>query len=132
MTVPISGGSGGEARDGWTAMIDPSGGASLIVAAPRFRRRQDDVTLGLLRAPSPSRSPCAALQCGPDYIDPAFHEVAAGRPSYNLDSWAMGAGLIATLAATASIDTELSVAEGVMGLCRRRRGARAIGVRNHR
>jgi cobyrinic acid a,c-diamide synthase len=56
------------------------------------------------------------FKCGPDYIDPAFHEVAAGRPSYNLDSWAMGTDLIATLAATASMDTEISVAEGVMGL----------------
>ena len=56
------------------------------------------------------------FKCGPDYIDPAFHEVAAGRPSYNLDSWAMGADLIATLAATASMDTDISIAEGVMGL----------------
>jgi cobyrinic acid a,c-diamide synthase len=56
------------------------------------------------------------FKCGPDYIDPAFHEVAAGRASYNLDSWAMGADLIATLAATTSMDADIAIAEGVMGL----------------
>jgi cobyrinic acid a,c-diamide synthase len=56
------------------------------------------------------------FKCGPDYIDPAFHEVAAGRPSYNLDSWAMGKELIATLATGVSTGADISIAEGVMGL----------------
>jgi cobyrinic acid a,c-diamide synthase len=56
------------------------------------------------------------FKCGPDYIDPAFHEIAAGRPSFNLDSWAMGENLIATLATEASSGATISIAEGVMGL----------------
>jgi cobyrinic acid a,c-diamide synthase len=56
------------------------------------------------------------FKCGPDYIDPAFHEVAAGRPSFNLDSWAMGEGLIANLATKVSADPDIYIAEGVMGL----------------
>jgi cobyrinic acid a,c-diamide synthase len=56
------------------------------------------------------------FKCGPDYIDPAFHEIAAGRPSYNLDSWAMGEDLIATLATKVSAGADICIAEGVMGL----------------
>jgi cobyrinic acid a,c-diamide synthase len=97
-------------------MIHPAGPPGLIIAAPRSGAGKTTVTLGLLRALRRRGLAVQPFKCGPDYIDPAFHEVAAGHPSYNLDSWAMGAGLIATLAATASMDAEISVAEGVMGL----------------
>ena len=97
-------------------MIHPAGPPGIIIAAPRSGAGKTTVTLGLLRALRRLGHRVQPFKCGPDYIDPAFHEVAAGYPSYNLDSWAMGAGLIATLAATASIDTDISIAEGVMGL----------------
>jgi cobyrinic acid a,c-diamide synthase len=93
-----------------------AGAPGLIIAAPRSGAGKTTVTLGLLRALRRRGHRVQPFKCGPDYIDPAFHEVAAGRASYNLDSWAMGAGVIATLAATASMDEELSVTEGVMGL----------------
>jgi cobyrinic acid a,c-diamide synthase len=93
-----------------------AGAPGLIIAAPRSGAGKTTVKLGLLRALRRRGHRVQPFKCGPDYIDPAFHEVAAGRPSYNLDSWAMGAGLIARLAATESRGTELAVAEGVMGL----------------
>jgi cobyrinic acid a,c-diamide synthase len=97
-------------------MIHPAGPPGVIIAAPRSGAGKTTVTLGLLRALCRRGLAVQPFKCGPDYIDPAFHEVASGRPSYNLDSWAMGADLIATLTASASIDAEISVAEGVMGL----------------
>jgi cobyrinic acid a,c-diamide synthase len=97
-------------------MMHPSGAPGLVIAAPRSGAGKTTVTLGLLRALRRRGHRAQPFKCGPDYIDPAFHEVAARRSSYNLDSWAMGADLIATLAATASMDADIAIAEGVMGL----------------
>jgi cobyrinic acid a,c-diamide synthase len=97
-------------------MIHPAGAPGIIIAAPRSGAGKTTVTLGLLRALRRRGHKVQPFKCGPDYIDPAFHEVAAGRSSYNLDSWAMGADLIATLANTTSMDADIAVAEGVMGL----------------
>jgi cobyrinic acid a,c-diamide synthase len=88
----------------------------LIIAAPRSGAGKTTVTLGLLRALRRRGCTVQPFKCGPDYIDPAFHEVAAGWPSFNLDSWAMGEGLIANLATKVSADSDISIAEGVMGL----------------
>jgi len=97
-------------------MIHPAAAPGLIIAAPRSGAGKTTVTLGLLCALRRRGHRVQPFKCGPDYIDPAFHEVAAGRASYNLDSWAMGSGLIATLAATTSMDADIAIAEGVMGL----------------
>jgi cobyrinic acid a,c-diamide synthase len=58
----------------------------------------------------------AGAKSGPDYIDSAFHAAATGRPSVNLDSWAMDAALIAGLAAATAADADLIIAEASMGL----------------
>jgi cobyrinic acid a,c-diamide synthase len=97
-------------------MIDPVSPPGLIIAAPRSGAGKTTVTLGLLRALRRRGHLVQPFKCGPDYIDPAFHAVAAGRPSFNLDSWAMGADLIAKLATTPSHGADLCIAEGVMGL----------------
>ena len=71
--------------------------------------------LGLLRALRDSGLAIQPFKSGPDYIDPAFHFAASGRSSYNLDSWAMPAQLMAGLVSL-SADADLCLAEGSMGL----------------
>lgn len=51
------------------------------------------------------------VKLGPDYIDPAFHSVACGKPSVNIDPWAMPPSL-----QTALLPSGLCVAEAMMGL----------------
>jgi cobyrinic acid a,c-diamide synthase len=85
----------------------------LIVAAPRSGAGKTTVTLGLMRALGRRGVAVQPFKCGPDYIDPAFHTAATGRPSYSLDGWAMSAGMIRQLAST---NADLAMAEGVMGL----------------
>ncbi|WP_193186493.1 cobyrinate a,c-diamide synthase [Nisaea sediminum] len=85
----------------------------LIVAAPASGSGKTTITLGLLRALKRRGVDVASAKTGPDYIDPAFHAAATGRPCPNLDSWAMRPE---TLAAARPSDAALVVAEGVMGL----------------
>jgi cobyrinic acid a,c-diamide synthase len=86
---------------------------ALIVAAPRSGSGKTTVTLALLAALRRRGVAVHAAKSGPDYIDPAFHEAATGRPSSNLDSWAMPPPLLDALAAPGG---GLKVIEASMGL----------------
>jgi cobyrinic acid a,c-diamide synthase len=90
--------------------------AGLMIAAPRSGSGKTTLTLGLLRALSRGGLTVGSAKCGPDYIDGAFHRVATGRTSLNLDSWAMPPGLIADLAIQAGAGADLVIAEALMGL----------------
>lgn len=93
-----------------------SGPKGLIVAAPSSGAGKTTVTLGLLRHLTRSGSAVASAKVGPDYIDPAFHAAATGKPCRNLDAWAMRDGTIATLLQDLAADGDLVICEGVMGL----------------
>ena len=88
----------------------------LVIAAPRSSSGKTTITLGLLRAFRRKGLAVRGLKCGPDYIDPAFHAAACGKPSLNLDAWAMSPELMASLAMDASQEAELTLCEGLMGL----------------
>jgi cobyrinic acid a,c-diamide synthase len=85
-----------------------------VVAAVRSGAGKTTVALGLMRAFARRGAAVQPFKCGPDYIDPAFHRVATGRPSYNLDGWAMAPDVLRGLVAGHAAD--LAIAEGVMGL----------------
>jgi cobyrinic acid a,c-diamide synthase len=57
-----------------------------------------------------------SFKVGPDYIDPAFHAAAVGRPTYNVDPWAMRFETLAGLVEESGRGCELVLGEGVMGL----------------
>ena len=88
----------------------------LIIAAPRSGGGKTTVTLGVLNALTAAGVRVQSFKCGPDYIDPAFHAAATGRPSFNLDSWAMQRGTVLRLIAANAGGADLALCEGVMGL----------------
>ncbi|MBE7243541.1 MAG: cobyrinate a,c-diamide synthase [Actinomycetospora chiangmaiensis] len=88
----------------------------LLVAAPRSSSGKTTVALALMRALTKRGLRVRAAKCGPDYIDPAFHQAATGQPSFNLDSFAMAPPLLDTLARATTDDADIVIAEGSMGL----------------
>lgn len=88
----------------------------LVIAAPSSGAGKTTVTLGLLRHLARSGVRVASAKTGPDYIDPAFHAAASGRPCFNLDSWAMRRPTLEALLGAVSREAEIVVCEGVMGL----------------
>ncbi|QBF30349.1 cobyrinate a,c-diamide synthase [Thalassococcus sp. S3] len=87
----------------------------LLISAPSSGTGKTTVMLGLLRALREDGLAVQPFKSGPDYIDPAFHLAAAGRASFNLDTWAMDGGLLSAIAAQAE-GADICVAEGSMGL----------------
>ncbi|WP_207458892.1 cobyrinate a,c-diamide synthase [Azospirillum sp. SYSU D00513] len=96
-------------------MAEPSV-RGLIVAAPASGTGKTTLTLGLLASLRARGVRVGAAKAGPDYIDPAFHQAATGRPSVNLDSWAMAPGLLDGLIRRAGDGADLVIGEGLMGL----------------
>ena len=89
---------------------------SIVIAAPRSGSGKTTVTLALAAAFRRRGLAVAVAKSGPDYIDPAFHAVATGRPAFNLDSWAMPPVVLDGLLAQAAADADLLLVEASMGL----------------
>ncbi|MGL4967180.1 MAG: cobyrinate a,c-diamide synthase [Inquilinus sp.] len=90
--------------------------SALMIAAPASGSGKTVVTLGLLRHLRDRGVAVASAKSGPDYIDPAFHAAASGRPCVNLDAWAMRPEILASLAARQAEGAELLIVEAAMGL----------------
>lgn len=93
-------------------MTNPPG---LMISAPASGTGKTTVMLGLLRALRDDGLVVQPYKSGPDYIDPAFHLAAAGRPSFNFDTWAMDQSLLGGIAAQRA-GADICIAEGSMGL----------------
>ena len=89
--------------------------AGLLISAPASGTGKTTLTLGLIAAMRAYGVKVHGFKNGPDYIDPAFHAVASGLPSYNLDCWAMPESQIGALIESAD-GADIIIAEGSMGL----------------
>ncbi len=93
--------------------------ARIVVAAPASGHGKTSVATGLLAAFAARGLVVSPHKVGPDYIDPGYHALAAGRPGRTLDPWLVGEERLVPLfkhAAATPAPADLAVIEGVMGL----------------
>ena len=96
-----------------------TGPPRVVVAAPASGAGKTSVATGLLAAFAARGLAVSGHKVGPDYIDPGYHALAAGRPGRNLDPYLVGEDRIVPLfrhAAELPVPADLAVVEGVMGL----------------
>ena len=88
----------------------------ILIGAASSGSGKTTFTLGLLRALRNRGIVVQPFKCGPDYIDPQYHSLAAGRDSVNLDEFMCGERHLREVYATYGADAGVNVVEGVMGL----------------
>jgi cobyrinic acid a,c-diamide synthase len=88
----------------------------LLLAALRGGAGKTTLTLGLLAAWRDQGRRLVPFKKGPDYIDPAWHALAAGCPSHNLDPFLMAGDQIMALVARHASQADALLIEGNRGL----------------
>lgn len=84
---------------------------ALVISAIASNQGKTLFTMALLKYFKTSVRP---FKCGPDFIDPQFHERVASTPSVNLDGYMMNEKQLNWMFSN-YFDKEVSICEGVMG-----------------
>ncbi|MGF2952427.1 cobyrinate a,c-diamide synthase [Mycobacterium sp. THU-M116] len=89
---------------------------AVVIAAPASGSGKTTVATGMVGALRQAGHTVAPFKVGPDFIDPGYHGLAAGRPGRNLDPVLVGEPLIGPLYTHGAAGADVAVVEGVMGL----------------
>lgn len=87
----------------------------ILFAAPQSGSGKTVITCGILEILKRRGLGCVSYKCGPDFIDPLFHQYVLGIPGYNLDSFFLSPEQVRSLFEEKSGKADVAVIEGVMG-----------------
>ena len=89
---------------------------ALVVSAVASGQGKTSVTAALARLHVRQGRRVRVFKCGPDYLDPYWHQLASGAPVEQLDLWMTGPADCAARLHAAAREADLILVEGVMGL----------------
>lgn len=101
-------------------MIDTASAAvrcpAILVAAPASGQGKTTITSALARLHARQGRRVRVFKCGPDFLDPFWHQLASGYSVYQIDLWMTGEADVRARLQAAAQDADLIIVEGVMGL----------------
>src|SRR5450830_276942 len=89
---------------------------AILIAAPASGQGKTTVVSALARLHTRQGRRVRVFKCGPDFLDPVWHELASGAPVYQVDLWMNGEADVRARLAVAAREADLILVEGVMGL----------------
>lgn len=89
---------------------------ALLITAPASGQGKTTLTAALARLHTREGRRVQVFKCGPDYLDPHWHQLASGAPVHSLDLWMTGEADARARLHAAACSADLILIEGVMGL----------------
>lgn len=97
-------------------MSDAIACPAVLVAAPASGQGKTTVAAALARLHARQGRRVQVFKCGPDFLDPFWHQLASGAPVHQLDLWMTGEADCRARLHAAACEADLIIVEGVMGL----------------
>lgn len=89
---------------------------AVLITAAASGQGKTTVTAALARLHARQGRRVRVFKCGPDFLDPFWHQIASGAPVHQLDLWMTGEQDVRARLHAAALEADLILIEGVMGL----------------